>query len=61
MSFIAKEYSDKELIEQRIPPMVDDDLYKFMNDCISVNTADLPNLLDDFIFEINDYVFNNDI
>jgi hypothetical protein len=61
MSFIAKEYSDKELVATRIPPMVDDDLYQFMNKCISENTADLPDLLDDFIFKINDYVFNNDI
>lgn len=61
MSFIAKEYSDKELVATRIPPMVDDDLYKFMDKCISVNTADLPNLLDDFKAEMNDYIFNNDV
>jgi hypothetical protein len=61
MGFMASEYSDKELVSTRIPPMVDDDLYKFMNSCTYENTADLPNLIDDFKSKMNDYVFNNNI
>ena len=45
MSFVAKEYSDKELVKTRIPLMVDEDLYNFMKSCIHEHTADLPNLL----------------
>ena len=61
MSFVAKEYSDKELVKTRIPPMVDEDLYNFMKSCIHEHTAEMPNLIDDFKTKINDYVFNNDI
>ena len=61
MSFVASEYSDKELVLTRIPPMVDNDLYQFMKSCTHENTADMPNLLQDFKSKINDYVFNNNI
>ena len=61
MSFVASEYSNKELVLKRIPPMVDGDLYEFMKECTHEHTADMPNLLDDFKTKINEYVFNNNV
>ena len=60
-NFMAKSYSAEEISFAKPSPMVDENLYLFMNQCMTQNTADMPDLIENFKKKIEEYVFDNDI